>query len=153
MNVMGNSGLKTLKSKILVDGEVHIAERKMLVPVMQAFAKKPVPLAKDKTVIEFVGTNSKDDKIEIHTTVTVVVVKTTPAELTGFISALPSTDNLTYSENYKIVMSYQRAYDRFTDEEKAQLSAETLKKLQDSVARVEELKSAMRPVFRTGSTW
>ena len=140
MNVMGNSGLKTLKSKILVDGEVHIAERKMLVPVMQAFAKKPVPLAKDKTVIEFIGTNSKDDKIEIHTTVTVRVVKTTPAELTGFISALPSTDNLTYSEHYKIVMSYQRAYDRFTDEEKAQLSAETLKKLQDSVARVEELK-------------
>ena len=140
MNVMGNSGLKTLKSKILVDGEVHIAERKMLVPVMQAFARKPVPLAKDKTVIEFIGTNSKDDKIEIHTTVTVRVVKTTPAELTGFISALPSTDNLTYSENYKIVMSYQRAYDRFTDEEKAQLSAETLKKLQDSVARVEELK-------------
>ena len=140
MNVMGNSGLKTLKSKILVDGEVHIAERKMLVPVMQAFAKKPVPLAKDKTVIEFIGTNSKDDKIEIHTTVTVVVVKTTPAELTGFISALPSTDNLTYSENYKIVMSYQRAYDRFTDEDKKQLSAETLKKLQDSVARVEELK-------------
>ena len=140
MNVMGNSGLKTLKSKILVDGEVHIAERKMLVPVMQAFARKPVPLAKDKTVIEFVGTNSKDPKIEIHTTVTVMVVKTTPAELTGFISALPSTDNLTYSENYKIVMSYQRAYDRFTDEEKKQLSAETLKKLQDSVARVEELK-------------
>ena len=140
MNVMGNSGLNTLKSKILVDGEVHIAERKMLVPVMQAFAKKPVPLAKDKTVIEFVGTSSKDPKIEIHTTVTVVVVKTTPAELTGFISALPSTDNLTYSENYKIVMSYQRAYDRFTDEEKKQLSAETLKKLQDSVARVEELK-------------
>lgn len=140
MNVMGNSGLKTLKSKILVDGEVHIAERKMLVPVMQAFARKPVPLAKDKTVIEFVGTSSKDPKIEIHTTVTVVVVKTTPAELTGFISALPSTDNLTYSEHYKIVMSYQRAYDRFTDEEKKQLSAETLKKLQDSVARVEELK-------------
>ena len=140
MNVMGNSGLKALKSKILVDGEVHIAERKALVPVMQAFAKKPVPLAKDKTVIEFVGTSSKDPNIEIHTTVTVVVVKTTPAELTGFISALPSTDNLTYSENYKIVMSYQRAYDRFTDEEKKQLSAETVKKLQDSVARVEELK-------------
>lgn len=140
MNVMGNSGLKALKSKILVDGEVHIAERKALVPVMQAFAKKPVPLAKDTTVIEFVGTSSKDPKIEIHTTVTVVVVKTTPAELTGFISALPSTDNLTYSEHYKIVMSYQRAYDRFTDEEKKQLSAETLKKLQDSVARVEELK-------------
>ena len=43
---------------------------------MQAFAKKPVPLAKDKTVIEFVGTSSKDPKIEIHTTVTVMVVKT-----------------------------------------------------------------------------
>ncbi len=37
-------------------------------------------------------------------------------------------------------MSYQRAYTGFTDEEKAQLSAETVKKLQDSVARVEELK-------------
>ena len=98
------------------------------------------PLAKDKTVIEFVGTSSKDPNIEIHTTVTVIVVKTTPAELTGFISALPSTDNLTYAEHYKIVMSYQRAYDRFTDEEKKQLSAETVKKLQDSVARVEELK-------------
>lgn len=43
MNVMGNSGLKTLKSKILVDGEVHIAERKALVPVMQAFAKNLFP--------------------------------------------------------------------------------------------------------------
>ena len=97
-------------------------------------------MKKDKSVIEFVGTSSKDEKIEIHTTVTVIVVKTTPAELTEFISALPSTDNLTYSEHYKIVMSYQRAYNRFTDEEKAQLSAETVKKLQDSVARMEELK-------------
>lgn len=50
-------------------------------------------------------------------------------------------------------MSYQRAYAGFTDEEKAQLSAETVKKLQDSVARVEELKSAMRTAFRTGPTW
>lgn len=75
-------------------------------------------MKKDKTVIEFVGTSSKDEKIEIHTTVTVIVVKTTPAELTDFISALPSTDNLTYSEHYKIVMSYQRAYNRFTDEER-----------------------------------
>ena len=43
MNVMGNSGLKTLKSKILVDGEVHIAERKMLVPVMQRLPKNLFP--------------------------------------------------------------------------------------------------------------
>ncbi|MFR5994208.1 MAG: hypothetical protein ACLUF9_01490, partial [Oscillospiraceae bacterium] len=107
MNVMGNSGLKTLKSKILVDGEVHIAERKMLVPVMQAFAKKPVPLAKDKTVIEFVGTSSKDPKIEIHTTVTVLWSRL-PGGADRFYKGLPSTDNLTYSENYKIVMSYQR---------------------------------------------
>lgn len=56
-----------------------------------------------------------------------IVVKTTPAELTDFISALPSTDNLTYADHYKIVMSYQRAYAGFTDEEKAQLSAETVK--------------------------
>ena len=54
---------------------------------MQAFAKKPVPLAKDKTVIEFVGTSIKDPKIEIHTTVTVIVVKTTQ-QADRFISAL-----------------------------------------------------------------
>ena len=105
-----------------------------------AFAKKPVTLTKDKTVIDFVGNNKTNSKIEIHTTITVIVVKTTPAELTGFISALPSTDNLTYADHYKIVMSYQRSYAGFTDEEKKQLSAETLKKLQDSVARMEELK-------------
>lgn len=107
---------------------------------MMQFARKPVPLTNDKTVIDIVGVDKTNPNIEIHTTITVIVVKTTPAELTDFISALPSTDNLTYSEHYKIVMSYQRAYTGFTDEEKAQLSAETVKKLQDSVARVEELK-------------
>ena len=139
-NAMGNASLKGLKTKILVNGEVHIAEQKQLVPAMQAFVKKAVPLKGDKTVIEFVGTNSKDANIEIHTTITVIVVKTTPAELTGFINALPDTSSLTYAGHYKTVMSYQRVYNNYTAEEKAQLSAETLKKLQDSVARVEVLK-------------
>ena len=139
-DAMHGAGLNNMKTQVLVDGEVHVKQTNFGRSTMMQFAKKPVPLKKDTTVIDIVGVDKKDPKIEIHTTVTVRVVKTTPAELTGFISALPSTDNLTYSENYKIVMSYQRAYDRFTDEEKKQLSAETLKKLQDSVARVEELK-------------
>lgn len=139
-DAMHGAGLNNMKTQVLVDGEVHVKQTNFGRSTMMQFAKKPVPLKKDTTVIDIVGVDKKNPKIEIHTTVTVVVVKTTPAELTGFISALPSTDNLTYSENYKIVMSYQRAYDRFTDEEKKQLSAETLKKLQDSVARVEELK-------------
>ena len=139
-NAMGNASLKGLKTKILVNGEVHIAEQKQLVPAMQAFVKKAVPLKGDKTVIEFVGTNSKDANIEIHTTITVIVVKTTPAELTGFINALPDTSSLTYAGHYKTVMSYQRVYNNYTAEEKAQLSAETVQKLQDSVARVEVLK-------------
>lgn len=139
-DAMQAGDLNSLKTQILVDGEVHVKQANFGKPAMMAFSKKPVPLKKDTTVIDFVGVDKKNPKIEIHTTITVIVVKTTPAELTEFISALPSTDNLTYADHYKIVMSYQRAYAGFTDEEKKQLSAETLKKLQDSVARVEELK-------------
>ena len=139
-DAMHGTGLNLMKTQVLVDGNVHVKQANFGRAAMMQFAQKPVPLKNDKTVIDIVGVDKKNPKIEIHTTITVIVVKTTPAELTDFISALPSTDNLTYSEHYKIVMSYQRAYDRFTDEEKAQLSAETVKKLQDSVARVEELK-------------
>ena len=139
-DAMHGAGLNNMKTQVLVDGEVHVKQTNYGRSTMMQFAKKPVPLKKDTTVIDIVGVDKKNPKIEIHTTITVIVVKTTPAELTEFISALPSTDNLTYSEHYKIVMSYQRAYTGFTDEEKKQLSAETLKKLQDSVARVEELK-------------
>ena len=152
-DAMHGAGLNNMKTQVLVDGEVHVKQTNFGRSTMMQFAKKPVPLKKDTTVIDIVGVDKKNPKIEIHTTITVIVVKTTPAELTEFISALPSTDNLTYSEHYKIVMSYQRAYTGFTDEEKKQLSAETLKKLQDSVARVEELKSATRTAFRHGSTW
>ena len=139
-DAMHGAGLNNMKTQVLVDGEVHVKQTNFGRSTMMQFAKKPVPLKKDTTVIDIVGVDKKNPKIEIHTTITVIVVKTTPAELTEFISALPSTDNLTYSEHYKIVMSYQRAYTGFTDEEKKQLSAETVKKLQDSVARVEELK-------------
>lgn len=139
-DAMQGGDLNSLKTQVLVDGEVHVKQANFGKQAMMAFAKKPVTLTKDKTVIDFVGNNKTNSKIEIHTTITVIVVKTTPAELTGFISALPSTDNLTYADHYKIVMSYQRSYAGFTDEEKKQLSAETLKKLQDSVARMEELK-------------
>lgn len=139
-DAMQGGDLNSLKTQVLVDGEVYVKQANFGKLAMMAFAKKPVTLTKDKTVIDFVGNNKTNSKIEIHTTITVIVVKTTPAELTGFISALPSTDNLTYADHYKIVMSYQRSYAGFTDEEKKQLSAETLKKLQDSVARVEELK-------------
>ena len=136
----GSTAMKGMKVKILADGKVHIAEQKNLVPAMQAFVKKPVPLAGDKTVIKIIGTDKTNSNIEIHTTITVVVVKTTPAELTNFVNALPDTSSLVYTEHYSTVKSYQRAYDGYTAEEKAQLSAETVKKLQDSVARVELLK-------------
>ena len=139
-DAMQAGDLNSLKTQILVDGEVHVKQANFGKPAMMALVKKPVTLTKDKTVIDIVGVDKKNPKIEIHTTITVIVVKTTPAELTGFISALPSTDNLTYADHYKIVMSYQRSYAGFTDEEKKQLPAEALKKLQDSVARVEELK-------------
>lgn len=115
---MHGDGLNSMKTQVLVDGNVHVKQTNYGRSTMMQFARKPVPLKKDKTVIDIVGVDKKNPKIEIHTTITVIVVKTTPAELTGFISALPSTDNLTYSEHYKIVMSYQRAYTGFTDEER-----------------------------------
>ena len=139
-DAMHGTGLNNMKTQVLVDGKVHVKQTNFGRSTMMQFARKPVPLTNDKTVIDIVGVDKTNPNIEIHTTITVIVVKTTPAELTDFISALPSTDNLTYADHYKIVMSYQRAYAGFTDEEKAQLSAETVKKLQDSVARVEELK-------------
>lgn len=139
-DAMQGGDLNSLKTQVLVDGEVHVKQANFGKQAMMALVKKPVTLTKDKTVIDIVGADKKNPNIEIHTTITVIVVKTTPAELTGFISALPSTDNLTYADHYKIVMSYQRSYAGFTDEEKKQLSAETVKKLQDSVARMEELK-------------
>ncbi len=140
MYCMQGTGLNNMKTQILVDGEVYVKQTNAGKSTMNSFVKKPVALTKDKTVIDIVGNHKTDSKIEIHTTITVIVVKTTPAELTGFINALPSTDNLTYSEHYKTIMSYQRVYDNYTAEEKAQLSAETVKKLQDSVARMEVLK-------------
>ena len=139
-DAMHGTSLNSMKTQVLVDGKVHVKTTNFGRSTMMQFAKKPVPLTKDKTVIDIVGVDKTNPKIEIHTTITVIVVKTTPAELTGFISALPDTSSLTYAGHYKIVMSYQRAYDRFTDEEKAQLSAETKQKLQDSVARMEVLK-------------
>ena len=139
-DAMQDNGLNGMKTQILVDGEVYIKQVAAGKSAMMNFAKKPVALTKDTTVIDIVGVDKKDSKIEIHTTITVIVVKTTPEELTGFISALPDTSSLTYAGHYKTIMSYQRAYGGYTDEEKAQLSEDTVKKLQDSVARVEELK-------------
>ena len=68
------------------------------------------------------------------------MVKTKPEELTAFVDALPDISSLVYSEHYTVVQSYNRAYRGYTDQEKARLSAETVKKLQDSVARMEVLK-------------
>ena len=132
--------LNKLQTQIFVNGKAHVNQFKMGKLAIIALAKKPVPIESDKTVIDFTAKNSSDSKIEIHTTITVIVVKTTPVELEKFVNELPDISSLTYADHYKIVKSYQRAYDGYTDEEKAQLSAETVKKLQDSVARVEELK-------------
>ena len=140
MYCMQGTGLNGMKTQILVDDVVYVKQTKAGKSTMGSFVKKPVALTKDKTVIDIVGNHKTDKTIEIHTTITVIVVKTTPAELTNFINALPDTSSLTYAGHYKTVMSYQRVYNNYTAEEKAQLSAETVQKLQDSVARMEVLK-------------
>lgn len=76
-DAMQGGDLNSLKTQVLVDGEVYVKQANFGKLAMMAFAKKPVTLTKDKTVIDFVGNNKTNSKIEIHTTITVIVVKTT----------------------------------------------------------------------------
>ena len=130
---------------VYVNGEVYIPT-KLFGQARSFYLRNPITIRSDKTVIDFVmdGNNSKvkneEKNVKLHTTITVIVVKTTPAELTDFVNALPDTSSLVYSEHYNMVQQYKRIYDGYTDEEKGQLSAETKQKLQDSVARMEVLK-------------
>ena len=130
---------------VYVNGEVYIPT-KLFGQARSFYLQHPITIQSDKTVIDFVmdGNNSKvkneEKNVKLHTTITVIVVKTTPAELTDFVNALPDTSSLVYSEHYNMVQQYKRIYDGYTDEEKGQLSAETKQKLQDSVARMEVLK-------------
>ena len=128
-----------------INGEAYCGiNKKLFTQAFQTLKRNPIKIQNDKTVIDFVldsdNTRAKRENIELHTTITVVVVKTTPEELTAFVDALPDISSLVYSEHYTVVQSYNRAYRGYTDQEKARLSAETVKKLQDSVARMEVLK-------------
>ena len=126
-----------------VNGTEVASDKRFMTGLIQKFIANPISLDRDKTVIDIVATgkpNTPNKNVELHTTITVVVVKTTPEELTAFVDALPDTSSLVYSEHYTVVQSYYRAYQGYTDQEKARLSAETVKKLLDSVARMEELK-------------
>ena len=128
-----------------INGEAYCGISKQLfTQAIKTLANNPIKIQNDRTVIDFVldsdNTKAKKENIELHTTITVIVVKTTPAELTDFVNALPDTSGLVYSAHYSLVQQYKRIYDGYTGEEKAQLSPETVQKLQDSVARVEELK-------------
>ena len=128
-----------------INGEAYCGISKQLfTQAIKTLANNPIKIQNDRTVIDFVldsdNTKAKRENIELHTTITVVVVKTTPEELTAFVDALPDISSLVYSEHYTVVQSYNRAYRGYTDQEKARLSAETVKKLLDSVARMEVLK-------------
>lgn len=132
-----------------INGEAYCGiNKKLFTQAFQTLKRNPIKIQNDKTVIDFVldsdNTRAKRENIELHTTITVVVVKTTPEELTAFVDALPDISSLVYSEHYTVVQSYNRAYRGYTDQEKARLSAETVKKLQDSVARMEVLKKQSR---------
>ena len=136
-------GSRQYAGRMSVNGKEVASDKRFMTGVIQRFVANPISLDRDKTVIDIVATgkpNTPNQNVELHTTITVVVVKTTPEELTAFVDALPDTSSLVYSEHYTVVQSYYRAYQGYTDQEKARLSAETVKKLLDSVARMEELK-------------
>lgn len=96
-----------------INGEAYCGiNKKLFTQAFQTLKRNPIKIQNDKTVIDFVldsdNTRAKRENIELHTTITVVVVKTTPEELTAFVDALPDISSLVYSEHYTVVQSYNR---------------------------------------------
>ena len=125
--------------KIYVNGELMTAQEG-LTAARKIWINSPTVLDRPKNeyVVEFLCRT--DPTIVVHFKLTVYVVKTTPAELTEKINALPAPDDLLYERDYGSVISYDRVYEGYTDEEKAQVPADTVKKLKDCVAKAEVLK-------------
>ena len=119
---------------------VLVTEQDTLDNATKIWRNSPLPLDREKNEFELAMFCRTDPTIEVHFKLTVYVVETTPEELIEKINALPAPEDLTYTADYSAVMNYDKVYERYSDESKAQIPEGVAKKLKDCVAKVESLK-------------
>ena len=146
-SIAPNSSFKPYDRDINRDANVSlyvndklITEQEKLSNLTKIWRNSPVLLENGKNEYKLVFVCRTDPTIEVTYKLTVYVVRTEPSELVEKINALPAVNDLTYEANYGMVMSYDKVYEGYTEEEKAQVPADVVKKLKDSVEKVKELK-------------
>ncbi|MDD7671403.1 MAG: S-layer homology domain-containing protein [Clostridia bacterium] len=94
----------------------------------------------ETTELKIAWKNTANAEQVVYTTFTFVKYRVSTEELTTEINALAKPDSLTYAADYSKVTSYKEIYDAYSKEEQAQISAETLDKLNAAVERMAVLK-------------
>ena len=124
----------------LPNGKNQVDEVSSFGPLAMAIKKAGISTTKNSTELKITWNGKKDETIQINTTFTFVKYRVSPEELTIEINALAKPDSLTYAADYEKVESYKAIYDAYSEEEKAQISKETLDKLDAAVERMAVLK-------------
>ncbi len=129
------------KGKISVDGEVIANNGSYSSGWSSLFSslkeKLPIQLKDGKTDIELTLYSGehvyRTYKFHFHKRAI------TSAELEAMIQKLPKTEDLSYTRDKGTVDSLKKMYDRMPESEKNQVSPEAVKKLNDAVAKIQEL--------------
>ena len=124
----------------LPNGRNWVDEVSSFGPLAAAIKKAGISTTKNSTELKITWNGKKDETIQINTTFTFVKYRVSPEELTIEINALAKPDSLTYAADYEKVESYKAIYDAYSEEEKAQISKETLDKLNAAFERMAVLK-------------
>ena len=124
----------------LPNGRNWVDEVSSFGPLAAAIKKAGISTTKNSTELKITWNGKKDETIQINTTFTFVKYRVSPEELTIEINALAKPDSLTYAADYEKVESYKAIYDAYSKEEKPQINAETLDKLNAAVERMAVLK-------------
>ena len=133
-------GKLDLPTKIYANGKLVFENAVDTYKALKEWINNPVPLESGVNEYELVMTHATDETIELHYRLFVEVVRVTPEELIEKIKALPDPDGLSYENDYAAVTNYNKVYEGMTDEEKAQIPADLVKKLKDCVAKMDVLK-------------
>lgn len=123
------------------NGKNQIDEVPSFTLLAAAIKKAGISTLTDSTELKITWNGKKDKTIQINTTFTFVKYRVSPEDLTIEINALAKPDSLTYAADHEKIESYESIYDAYSEEEKAQISAETLDKLNAAVERMVVLKA------------
>ena len=124
----------------LPNGKNKVDEVSSFGPLAMVIKKAGISTTKNSTELKITWNGKKDETVQINTTFTFVKYRVSPEDLTIEINALAKPDSLTYAADYEKVESYKAIYDAYSEEEKAQISKETLDKLDAAVERMAVLK-------------